>query len=120
MALVEANCIAEAFDNQNQRLYYRGIVKDFDTSNEKLACLTTLSGLFVFQYKGHEGVSQDWLDIQAAYKGKKVAQIQPEQQPITTRPDRRYRKKSPAAIKQMLETRKKNQDAKLAKLSASE
>lgn len=57
---MQAECIFEAFDNQNSRLYQPGVVSDYDPRNEKLNGLTTPSGKYVFQYPGHQGIDPNF------------------------------------------------------------
>lgn len=122
--IVEANCIAECFDNavqgQEPRYYYRGPVRNYDTDNRRLNGLTTPRGDWVFQYPGHEGKNPNWTPPRRMSEAAKAEEDPEPPVRITaeSRPDRRYKKRSKAANAAMLASRKANREAKKAKLEA--
>lgn len=110
--LVEAKCIASAFDNRNSRHYTPGYLQDYDTDNEQLNSLLA-GGKWVFQYPGHEGGP-----------GEKIPPVAAVSVPEPSRPkvDKRNQKRGPMNAEQrqrMKEAQARGREAKKAKLEAA-
>lgn len=69
MHLVKAKCLVGAFHNDTTQQFYPGPC-EVDADDEKLMALTTLGGLFVFQFPGHEGKSPAWEKEQRGFREK--------------------------------------------------